>query len=223
MAKRPHKRHILVLGEEPSVSSRLADLLGELGHEATVYRSRVDVMGAVTAHAPSLVIICSDGQDEQTLSFGATLSSMFEVPFVLIATDWDERRAHAASESGALAYLASRYTNLHLCVAMIVTLLDRHIELVDLRRRSKQIAEALRHARNISAAAGVLMERLHQNRHDAFETLRRGARARRMRLVDSATGLLTALEAINELAADPADRVADPDCDRVHGSASKSR
>lgn len=223
MAKRSHKRQVLVLGEEAEFSARIADLLIESGHGATVYRNRVDLMGAITASAPDLVVICADIAGKEDGSFGATLTGMFDVPFVLVDVSWNEQRACAALESGALACLASSYPNLHHCAAMISVTLARHAELLELRHRSKHIVQALQHARSISTATGVLMERLHQGRREAFDTLRQVARSRRVRLIDSATNLLAAAEAINHFGVHHTDRQSELDCDQVHGSMGKSR
>ncbi len=214
---------ILITACDTSVAQRLADLVLERGHQAAAHADPTDLMAAVSAETPDLVILCADGGREPDYALGATLSGMLEIPFIVLAAEWNERRAADAVEHGALAFLASSYPALAQCVPVILASLQRYAEARELRTRLARMSEALERSRTISMACGVLMERLHLSRQEAFETLRAAARARRMRLLDSAAGMLTALEAINELASLPRRSVTEPDCDRVRSPAAKSR
>lgn len=214
---------ILITASDTSVAARLADLLLERGHHAAVHADPADLMAAVSAETTDLVVLCVAAGTEPDYALGATLSGMLEIPFVVFAAQWDERGAAAAAEHGALAFVAGGYPTLPQCVPVILAALQRSAEARELRARLVRMSEALERSRTISMACGVLMERLHLNRQDAFETLRAAARARRMRLLDSAAGMLTALEAINELGSLPKRAVIEPDCDRVRSPAAKSR
>ena len=220
---RTHSWRILLSATDPQIPARLADLLLECGHQAAVHADPAELMAAVSAETPDLVILCAAAAAEPDYALGATLSGMLEIPFIVFAAQWDERSAAAAAEHGALAFLAGGFLTLPQCVPVILAALQRSAEVRELRARLVRMSEALERSRTISMACGVLMERLHLNRQDAFETLRAAARARRMRLLDSAAGMLTALEAINELGSLPRRTVTEPDCDRVRSPAAKSR
>ena len=213
---------ILIAASDASAGSRIAELLLDRGHQAAVHADPAALMAAVSAQAPDLVVLCAAAGAEPDYAMGATLSGMLEIPFLVLAAHWDEHRAAAAVDHGALTFLAGTYANLPQCIPLILAALERHAEARELRARLARMGDALQRSRTISTACGVLMERLHLNRQDAFETLRAAARARRMRLLDSAAGMLTALEAINELGSVP-QRSTEADCDRVRSSAAKSR
>ncbi len=214
---------ILILAEDTSVASRVADLLLERGCEAAAHRDPADLMAAVSAQAPDLVILCVPAGLEPNYSLGVALCGVFAVPYIVLAAVWDEIGASAAAKNGALAFLASRYPQLHHCVPAIMAALERHAALRGFERRVVRLEEALQHSRTISAACGVLMERLHVNRREAFERLRSAARARRMRVLDSAAGMLAALEAINELGDAYPVSGAEPHCDRLRSFVPKNR
>ena len=214
---------ILITACDTSVAQRLADLVLERGHQAAAHADPTDLMAAVSAEMPDLVMLCVAAGAEPDYALGATLSGMLEIPYIVFAAQWDERGAAAAAEHGALAFIAGSYPTLPQCVPVILGALQRSVEVRELRARLVRMSEALERSRTISMACGVLMERLHLSRQDAFETLRAAARARRMRLLDSAAGMLTALEAINELGSLPRRSVTEPDCDRVRSPAAKSR
>ncbi|MGC8517863.1 MAG: ANTAR domain-containing response regulator [Steroidobacteraceae bacterium] len=214
---------ILITAGDTSIATRLADLLLERGHHAAAHIDPTELMAAVSAETPDLVILCAACDTEADYVLGATLSGMLEIPFIVLAAEWDERRAADAAEHGALAFLAGSDPALPQSVAVILAALQRYADARELRARLVRMSEALERSRTISMACGVLMERRHLSRQEAFETLRAAARARRMRLIDSAAGMLTALEAINELARPPGRSAAEPDCDRVRSPAAKSR
>ena len=222
-SQRTKSWRILITASDTSVATGLADLLLERGHHAAVHADPTDLMAAVSAEMPDLVMLCVAAGAEPDYALGATLSGMLEIPFIVFAAQWDERGAAAAAEHGALAFIAGSYPTLPQCVPVILGALQRSAEVRELRARLVRMSEALERSRTISMACGVLMERLHLSRQDAFETLRAAARVRRMRLLDSAAGMLTALEAINELGSLPRRTVSEPDCDRVRSPAAKSR
>ena len=223
MTKRSKRRRVLIVTDDTSVATRVAELLVERGYEASVHRNPADLMAAASADSPDLVILCVAVGVEPNYSLGTTLMGMFEVPYIVLATAWDEGAAHAAAQNGALAFLASAYPNLHDCVPVIIAALERHAERRALQQRLEQVIQALQHARTISTACGVLMERMHLNRSEAFETLRATARSRRMRLLDTAAAMLAALEALNEVGETGAAHGVERDCDRVRSPLRKSR
>ncbi len=208
------KPPIFILGDERSGARLIAELLRRRGHEASVYLEASDLMVAVGARDPALVILCVAG-GERECSLGVTLATMFAVPFIVLADCWDESGARAAAESGALSFLVGAQTRLQECVPAIIAAMAHHAELRESQERVRKLTQALHDARTISTACGVLMERFRLNRREAFERLRTAARARRMRLLDSAAQVLAALESINALGA--------RDRDAAHSSIMKTR
>ncbi len=194
-------RRILLVGDDTSVSARLADLLAERGYDTTAVHSRAGLKAALAAQEPDLIIVCgaAGASGESALTSAARLFNTSAIPFVLLTTSWAEDDARAGAEGGALAVLASSYANLPHCVPAICAALERHLELRQLRHRAELLSAALQRARAISAATGVLMERMRLNQQQAFEALRAAARAQRCRLSEFAGALLLSLESLNTL------------------------
>lgn len=218
MKKRSAVRRIFVIGQNPAVCRRVADLLAGHGHEVLVHPDRSALITAVNTNPPDLVVICAG--DVFDASLGAMLSTQLAVPFAVLTESRDEAVAHAAVESGALACLPSGWADLQYVPVICAALADQ-AEIRDLRLRMEQLSGTLQRARTISAATGVLMERLRVPRIQAFATLRAAARAQRIRLADFAESLLTAVESINHLGSDPSDPTGRPDarnCERPHAS-----
>jgi AmiR/NasT family two-component response regulator len=213
--KSPIKPPIFILGNERSGARPIAELLRQRGHEVSVYLEASDLMLAVGARAPALVILCVAGGGDWECSLGVTLVTMFAVPFIVLADSWDESGVRTAAESGALCFLVGAPTRLQECVPAIIAAMAHHAELREYQERVRKLTQALHDARTISTACGVLMERFRLNRREAFERLRAAARARRMRLLDSAAEALAALESINALGA--------RDRDAAHSSVTKTR
>ena len=67
-------RRILLLGEDTSVSARLADLLAERGHDAMAFHSRGELKAALAAQEPDLIIVCvaAGASGESGLNIGRT-------------------------------------------------------------------------------------------------------------------------------------------------------
>ncbi len=213
------RRRILLVGDDTSVTARLESLLAEQGHEATAFPTLADLMAALPASQPDLLIFTTGANTASALALAAKLSSASGSPFILLTSSWDESDARAGAESGALAVLASSPANLAHCVPAISLALERHAELRLLRRRTELLGGALRRARTISAATGVLMERLKLDQQQAFESLRAAARAQRCRLSEFAGALLLALEDLNTLQPISNDRRARLKREPRHGNA----
>lgn len=218
MKKRSAVRRIFVIGQNPAVCRRVADLLAEHGHEVLVHPDRPALIAAVNTNPPDLVIICA--ADAFDASLGTMLSAELALPFAVLTESRDEAVARAAAASGALACLPSGWADLQYVPILCAALADQ-AEMRELRLRLEQLSDTLQRSRTISVATGVLMERLRVPRTHAFTTLRTAARAQRIRLADFASSLLTAVESINHLRSDPGDPAGRPDarnCERPHAS-----
>ena len=190
---------IVLVGEDTSVPARLQELLAARSHQAHVLQRPSDLPEATADPRPDLIIFCAGPDVESALRFAAEAPERQEIPFLLITQCWDERLVLAGAHHGALAVFASRYENLPMCIPAICSAIDRHAAMRQLLHRTEQLKAALEQARTISAATGVLMERLRLTRQQAFEVLRSAARTRRTRLGELAGALLLTLESVNTL------------------------
>ena len=79
----------------------------------------------------------------------------------------------------------------------VETALSRAAEIRKLRDTEGQLTTALAGSREVSMAVGLLMERHHLGRDEAFEALRSRARAGRRALPDVAREVLDSAEKLN--------------------------
>jgi two-component system, response regulator PdtaR len=146
--------------------------------------------------APDLALVDVRLPGDSGLILGAALHSEYDVAFAILSGLDDLETAQQAAQIGAIAYLVKTGNLLHYLPA-IHTALARSEELRELRRREAQLSKALQQTRAVSAATGVMMERSHLSRQQAFERLRALARAQRRRLSDVAEQFLTSVECLN--------------------------
>ncbi len=195
--KNPKQRRIFLVGTDSAVSGELMRLLLEWGHAPTVFTRRADLAAALALEQPDLLVFVAGDSAESTLLLAGELAQSSPGSFVLLTTHWDENALRAGAEYGALAVLAANHKTLQHCIPMISAVLERDVELRQLRRRAELLTAALQRSRAISTATGLLMERLRLNQQRAFEVLRAAARARRVRLADFAESLLLSVDSLN--------------------------
>lgn len=190
------KRRILVVDENAAHARLLVELLSRAGHEVSATHTAEDAIGAVAVSAPDLALLDVRAPGNCGLILGKALHSEHHVAFVILSDLDDLETARQAADIGAIAYLVKTGNPNHYLPA-IHTALARSEELRALRRRDTQLSNALQQTRAVSAATGVMMERLRLSRDQAFERLRGLARAQRRRLSDIAEQFLTSVECLN--------------------------
>lgn len=123
-----------------------------------------------------------------------------EVPFIFLTAYSDDELVEQASEAGAMGYVVKPADPDRL-VPAIEAAFARAGDVKKLRETGRQLQTALDADRDVSLAIGIIMERRHLGRQDAFELLRGQARTERRKLIELAREVVLAAEKLNLVAA----------------------
>ena len=155
----------------------------------------MDVSSALTQHVDlALLDVEMDGMSG--LQFAEQLRVRTSVPSMFLSAYGDADLVREAGQHGTLGYLVKPIDPSRV-VPAIETALARARELGELRRAQSSMAAELAGAREVSLATGILIERSHLDRVNAFEMLRRHARSQRRKLRDVAAEVVDAAETLN--------------------------
>ncbi len=138
---------------------------------------------------PSLALIDDRKSDSDGIHLAQQLTERFFVPFVYLSASDDEAIISAAVAAGAMAYLV-RPIDPPKIVPAVRAALRRSQELRALQSQTERLTAAVQTGKQIGIATGLIMANLRLDQREAFERLRRQARARRARLEDFAAELL---------------------------------
>lgn len=123
-----------------------------------------------------------------------------DLPCVFLSAYGDEEVVRNAAAAGAFGYLV-KPVDVAQVIPALEAALARSEDMRRLKQTESQLNSALAARRDASMAIGILMERLHLDRDEAFSALRDYARANRRKLADVATELLAATETMNQVIA----------------------
>ena len=138
---------------------------------------------------PSLAVIDDISADADGIHLAQQLTERFLVPFVYLSAYDDEAIVSAAVAAGAMAYLVKPIDPTQI-VPIVRAALRRSQELRALQSQTERLTAAVQTGKQIGIATGLIMANLRLDQQEAFERLRRQARARRARLEDIAVELL---------------------------------
>jgi two-component system, response regulator PdtaR len=190
------KRKILVVDGDLPYARQVVELLSRAGYDTSATHSAEGAMAAVPISRPDLALVDVRLPGDSGLTLSALLRSHFALPVIILSGLDDAEAARQATQIGAKSYLL-KTQDLHYYLPTIHAALACSHELRELRQRDAHLSKALNQKRAISAATGVMMERLRLSHGQAFERLRALARAQRRRMSDVAQQLLDSVECIN--------------------------
>ena len=178
---------LLVTDDELTVAS-VGGALRSTGFEVIPASNGITALEACLTRRPSLAVIDDNGSDSDGIQLAQQLTERFLVPFVYLAAD-DEAVISAVVAAGAMAYHVKPIAP-HQLVPVVRTALRRSLELRALQSQAERLTAAVQTGKQIGIATGLIMANLKLDQQEAFERLRRQARARRARLEDFAAELL---------------------------------
>ncbi|MGQ0522339.1 MAG: ANTAR domain-containing response regulator [Betaproteobacteria bacterium] len=186
---------ILIVDDDRLVLASLARGLRAAGYEIVEAAGGEDALTAVEQTHPDLVLLDMRMPGMSGLDVAAALSAK-GVPFLFLSAYGDEETVAQAAQQGAMGYLV-KPLDVPQIVPSLETALARAAEMGMLRESEAKLVLSLKSRREISMAVGVLMERRGLNREEAFEALRRHARAQQRKLQEVAAEIVHAAEVVN--------------------------
>ncbi len=185
------KAAILVADDDPQLLGTLRGGLSPTDFEVIDVPDGQRAMAECAARNPALAVINHSIAGSNGVQLARQIAEQAGVPFIFLSARSDDGTVHEAIAAGALTYLMKPVAPQQL-LAAVRTALQRAREIQALRLQATKLSSTLQVERNISIATGLLMEKFHVGRQEAFERLRRHARSQRARLEEVASQLLTA-------------------------------
>ena len=179
---------LLVTGDKVT-SATVGGALRAAGFEVMEALDGVTALETCLTKRPSLAVIDDLGSDSRGIHLAQQLTERFLVPFVYLSAYDDEAIIGAAVTAGAMAYLVKPIDAPQI-VPVVHAALRRSQELRALQSQTERLTAAVQTGKQIGIATGLIMANLRLGQQEAFERLRRQARARRARLEDFAAELL---------------------------------
>ncbi len=192
------KATILVVDDDRLVRVTIAAGLREHGYDVIEAESGEEGLMLALTQAVDLALLDVKMGGMSGIELAEQLRKRTAIPSVFLSAYGDADLVRQASEHGALGYLVKPVDPARI-VPAIETALARAHELDELRRAQSSMAAELAGAREVSIATGILIERMHVDRANAFELLRRHARSQRRKLREVAADVVQAAETLNLL------------------------
>ena len=194
----PVTRRILVVDDDRLVLAALARGLRDSGYEVSEASNGEDALEIARAKNPDLALLDVRMPGMGGIELGRLLRERTGVPFVYLSAYGQAEFVSQASAQGALGYLV-KPLDIPQILPSIEAALARARDIRQLQDSEAQLSQALTGTREISMAAGVLMERSHLDHEEAFEALRNYARNERRKVQDVARDLISGVETINRV------------------------
>ncbi len=179
---------ILLVSDDQAAIATLGGALRATGFEVMEVRDGISALEACLTKRPSLALIDDKESDSDGIQVAQQLTERFFLPFVYLSAA-DEAMISAAVAAGAMAYLVKPLNPAQI-VPVVRAALRRSQELRALQAQTERLTAAVQTGKQIGIATGLIMANLRLDQQEAFERLRRQARARRTRLEEFAAELL---------------------------------
>jgi two-component system, response regulator PdtaR len=192
-----HKSTILIADDDRLTLAQLVLIVEKAGYEALPASSGAEALLLVEEHDPDLAILDISMPGASGIDVARHMRSRSAAPIVFLSSHRTDEFYRLASESGALAYFVKPAAPAQLILTIQAALANSD-EIRRLRENEEHLVSAIATGREINTAIGILMERSHVTRIEAFEMLRKQARAQRRKLHQVAAEVLAAEHAIDD-------------------------
>lgn len=189
-------RHVLVVDDDRLVLASLCRGLRQAGYRISEASCGEDAFSIAERTTPDLALLDVRMPGMSGIELGKLLHERAGVPFLYLTAYGQADIVAQAAVHGALGYLV-KPLDISQILPAIETALSRAAEMKVLREKEGQLSTALAGSREVSIAIGLLMERHHVDRDEAFETLRARARSERCPLAAVARDIVESSEKLN--------------------------
>ena len=194
MTPLPKTTRVLIFDESPERTEVLREGLERAGYEvATALASPVELLRAVEAARPDVIIIDTDSPSRDVLEHVVVITRDQPRPIVMFANDDAPETIRGAVRAGVAAYVVDG-----LDAARVKSIVDVAVARFDeYQRLRSELAEAnlrLGERKLVERAKGILMRARGMQEDEAFRALRRMAMDRSKRLGEIAQQLIDTAE-----------------------------
>ena len=182
---------ILLINDTAKPIGDLRAALVAAGHEVLDgIEGPTELLRAVEAHRPDVVILDVDSPSRDTLEQLAMLHRHAPRPVVMFSANDDEQLIRAAVGAGVAAYVVDGLAPSRLR-PIIQLALARFEQDTRLRQQLEGVQQQLQDRKAIDQAKGLLMEKRGMSERDAYAALRQQAMRQNLKLADVARRILS--------------------------------
>lgn len=200
---------ILLVDDDKLVVATLARGLRGEGYKVTEASSGAAALRLAKENSFDIAILDIRMPEMSGTELAQRLMAEHELPSLFLSAYSDREMVETAIARGGLGYLVKPVDVPNL-VPALQTALARGRDIHALLEAKSQLEQALSSGRDTSTALGILMERFHLSRVEAFEDLRHCARSQGRKIDKVAQELVTAAETLNAMGHIGPDSSADP-------------
>ena len=186
MATQTPRIKVLLVDDSPERTAILRAALEKARYRvAAVLESPLELLKAVEAHAPDIIIIDTDSPSRDVLEQVVMVSRDQPRPIVMFSSDGDSDTIRDAVKAGVSAYIVDG-----LAAGRVKGIIDVAVARFDeYQRLVAELAEAnlkLSERKLVDRAKGILMKSRGFNEDEAYHALRKLAMTRKKRMGDAA-------------------------------------
>lgn len=188
---------IAIADDEVDMREYLQKFLPVLGHSVvSAAKSGKELVAHCNQHHPDLVITDIKMPDMDGIDAAVEIYRQNPVPVILVSAYHDPKLIERAESDHILAYLVKPIKQADLEPAIGLAM-RRFAQFQSLRKEATDLRQALADRKIIERAKGVLMKRAGLEEQDAFRRLQKLASEKNRKLVDIASMIVTADEAMD--------------------------
>lgn len=182
---------VMLVDNSPERADALTEGLHRIGCEVVASaHSTEDLYASVRELKPDVIIIDTESPDRDTLEHLVAVSRDQPSPILMFSEDSDSDTIRGAIEAGVSAYMVDGIQ-----IDRLKPILDVAIAQFQSHQKLKQALahanELLDERKEIEKAKGILMRQRGLSEEDAYQTLRKNAMNRNLRLVDVARQVIS--------------------------------
>jgi len=190
-------KRLLLADDDGVVLATFGKGLRDAGYEILETDSGEQAVQLALSEKPDLAILDVRMPGINGLDAARELKDL-GVPVIFLSAYDDKEIVDTALAHGALGYLV-KPIDVPRVIPTIEAAIQRAAELNELRCVKQRLSQALDTGAVVNVVIGLIMERQHMSREQAFEVLRKRARSERRKVRDVADELIQAWESVNRL------------------------
>jgi two-component system, response regulator PdtaR len=187
---------IAIADDEVDMRDYFQKILPNLGHTVvSAARTGKELLDDCKKHSPDLVITDVKMPDMDGIEAAVALYRDNAIPVILVSAYHDPELIARAEADHILAYLVKpiKQSDLEPAIGLAMR---RFAQFQALRQEAADLRQALADRKIIERAKGILMKRAGLDEQDAFRRLQKLASEKNRKLIDIATMIVTADEAL---------------------------
>jgi response regulator NasT len=188
---------IAIADDEVDMREYLQKFLPVLGHSVvSAAKTGKELVAHCNQHHPDLVITDIKMPEMDGIDAAVVIYRQNAIPVILVSAHHDAKLIERAESDHILAYLVKPIKQADLEPAIGLAM-RRFAQFQSLRKEATDLRQALADRKIIERAKGVLMKRAGLEEQDAFRRLQKLASEKNRKLVDIASMIVTADEAMD--------------------------